>query len=277
MAEDYQNGIQFEEVSPGWQAEGAEPRPEMKTEGFIAGYRPPAGYFNWFWARVSRCISELQQKISAHSQNNTNPHSVTKEQVGLKNVANVAALPLTGGVLTGNVTSPGYFYGSYLSAQTHVSIGYSGTGVWYDKSSGELQFRANTRAAARHIDASTYMPMFASAFNPASSLRYKENITDLTEEEALLILSLKPRKYTLKELGDTQYGFIAEEVDSIDKNYVAYDNEEPEALNYMSMIAPMIFLLQKQQKQIDSLQTQLLQMQNAQTNALKSTEEEKKS
>lgn len=45
---------------PVWSNQGTEPPEELKTNGFSAGYKPPASYFNWFWNRVSTCIAELQ-------------------------------------------------------------------------------------------------------------------------------------------------------------------------------------------------------------------------
>ncbi|MDL2253304.1 hypothetical protein LJC49_04435 [Ruminococcaceae bacterium OttesenSCG-928-I18] len=81
----------YENQSPGWDVEGVEPPVEMKTEtGFRAGYKPPAGIFNWFWTGVSRCITELQAVFSAHKRDNTNPHAVSKAQVGLGSADNTA-------------------------------------------------------------------------------------------------------------------------------------------------------------------------------------------
>lgn len=53
----------FEYQSPGFTAEGVEPSASLKSEGFQAGYKPPAAYFTWFWTRVSKCITELQNRL----------------------------------------------------------------------------------------------------------------------------------------------------------------------------------------------------------------------
>lgn len=61
--------MDFTNKTPNWQAEGTEPSDSLKTEGFAAGYKPPAAYFNWFWTLVSKCITELQEKLNWISEN----------------------------------------------------------------------------------------------------------------------------------------------------------------------------------------------------------------
>lgn len=56
--------VEFENKIPEWENEGTEPTSELKKTGFTAGYKPPAAYFNWFWSLVSKCIKEIQTKIS---------------------------------------------------------------------------------------------------------------------------------------------------------------------------------------------------------------------
>lgn len=56
--------MDFDKVVPEWKAQGAEPPESLKTSGFTAGYKPPADYFNWFWYRVSQCLSELHTKLA---------------------------------------------------------------------------------------------------------------------------------------------------------------------------------------------------------------------
>lgn len=55
--------MDFENKVPDWSAQGTEPPSSLKTSGFQSGYKPPAAYFNWFWNRVSVCLSELQAKV----------------------------------------------------------------------------------------------------------------------------------------------------------------------------------------------------------------------
>ncbi len=59
--------MSFKNTPPDWQAEGIEPTPELRKDGFPVGYKPPAAYFNWFWTKVSKCIAELQAKVDENA------------------------------------------------------------------------------------------------------------------------------------------------------------------------------------------------------------------
>lgn len=54
----------FKISPPEWKSVGVEPQEQLKTEGFRAGYKPPATYFNWFFNRVYECLKELQGKAA---------------------------------------------------------------------------------------------------------------------------------------------------------------------------------------------------------------------
>lgn len=56
--------MNFENTPPQWDAKGSEPTTELKTKGFMAGYKPPAAYFNWLFNRLTACVKELQTKLS---------------------------------------------------------------------------------------------------------------------------------------------------------------------------------------------------------------------
>lgn len=80
-----------------WTNEGTAPSDNLKTNGFQAGYKPPAAVFNNQWHVTGECIDELQDKLSeentarnTHESNKSNPHGVTKAQVGLGNVDNTS-------------------------------------------------------------------------------------------------------------------------------------------------------------------------------------------
>ena len=49
---------------PEWKNSGTEPSDSLKNDGFKAGYKPSANVFNWFWSLVSKCITEIQSKLS---------------------------------------------------------------------------------------------------------------------------------------------------------------------------------------------------------------------
>lgn len=73
--------------------------------------------------------------LSSHTGNSSNPHGVTKAQVGLGNVSNVAQMPLTGGAMMGNLSvnpSSGEAAISAISSAgpiARLSAGADGVGV----------------------------------------------------------------------------------------------------------------------------------------------------
>ncbi|MCM1544700.1 MAG: hypothetical protein NC110_05305 [Ruminococcus sp.] len=70
--------VNFNYKSPKWSAQGNEPNDDTKKRGFLAGYKPPASIFNWFWCLVSNCIEELQQITSSFAEEyNVHKHSAS--------------------------------------------------------------------------------------------------------------------------------------------------------------------------------------------------------
>ena len=61
--------MDFEKKVPEWDNVGAEPDAQLKKEGFKAGYKPPAAYFNWFFNRISEVAKELQEKAGNEIDN----------------------------------------------------------------------------------------------------------------------------------------------------------------------------------------------------------------
>ena len=56
--------MNFNNKLPEWKNSGTEPSDSIKNDGFKAGYKPSANVFNWFWSLVSKCITEIQSKLS---------------------------------------------------------------------------------------------------------------------------------------------------------------------------------------------------------------------
>lgn len=85
----------FSKALPVWLAKGIEPPQTNKQEGWKASQKPPADWFNWFFFRTYEALKELQDTaaldadVKAHIVDKSNPHNVTKAQIGLGNVANV--------------------------------------------------------------------------------------------------------------------------------------------------------------------------------------------
>ena len=105
-----------------------------------------------------------------------------------------------------------------------------------------------------------------------SSLReYKTNITALSDTSWLY--NLNPVTFDWKkktevngenvweDIADgngTQYGLIAEEVETVKKDFCSYDNNDKlTGVHYDRMIAPLIKALQEQKVEIDSLKAEV--------------------
>lgn len=47
-----------------WENQGVKPTDELAKEGFKAGYKPPAAYFNYLFHNYYECLNELQEAVS---------------------------------------------------------------------------------------------------------------------------------------------------------------------------------------------------------------------
>jgi hypothetical protein len=86
-----------------------------------------------------------------------------------------------------------------------------------------------------------------------SSSRYKTNINPLTSIEWLYDLDPVSFKYTSDQWGRTQYGFLAEDMEYVNKDLMFYINNEPDGINYNGLFAPMVKAIQDQKNLIDGL------------------------
>ena len=108
-------------------------------------------------------------------------------------------------------------------------------------------------------------------YRSTSSIKYKDNVTTLTDVLADKILSCRPVSYTSKCENDDKtkvfYGLIAEEVDKIDKGLVFYNNEsetpEPEGVQYDRFIPALLNLVKRQKAQIETLETKVAALESA--------------
>lgn len=125
----------------------------------------------------------------------------------------------------------------------------------------------------------TYKPVSASKFNTSSARRYKENFSDVTEEECRHLLEIPVKHFDYIDGDKNQTGFIAEDVEpfypeicSYGKDIVSTYSEDAEdklqGLDYSRFSPYIVKLLQVQQKEIDaqkqkieSLEQQILTIQ----------------
>ena len=93
-----------------------------------------------------------------------------------------------------------------------------------------------------------------------SSRKVKENIEPMTDEDAekILLLEAVSFDYKNKDRGVDKRGFIAEDVAEILPNLVTPETEEsPASLDYISIIPYLQKMIQKQQKEIDTLKAEI--------------------
>ncbi len=99
------------------------------------------------------------------------------------------------------------------------------------------------------------------AYSTPSDLRLKENINDI-DLGLEFIKKLRPVSYTLKGGKGTDYGFIAQEVETAigkDTNLVLTDNTDfrGKTMRYTELIAPLTKAIQEQQEEIEEYKKQI--------------------
>lgn len=102
-----------------------------------------------------------------------------------------------------------------------------------------------------------------------SSRKVKENIEDMTEEDAMKLLQLEPVKFDYKEgFGDkNQRGFIAEDVEKIIPQVVTPETQiendiQYASINYIGIIPYLTKMIQIQQDKIDTLEQRIAKLEN---------------
>jgi hypothetical protein len=86
-----------------------------------------------------------------------------------------------------------------------------------------------------------------------SALRYKDNIEAITDAD-VMVSKLQGVRYTLKDSGKEQIGFIAEDVNEIVPELVMKNEDgSVEGINYSKMTALLVEVVNKQQAEIDEL------------------------
>lgn len=99
----------------------------------------------------------------------------------------------------------------------------------------------------------------ANSLSSSSSLKYKKNISEMTEEEARKLLELRPIKYDYidEEKGTDCYGFVAEEVAEIMDYPVVYKDGEPDALDLSKFVPYQTKMIQVLAEEIRELRNVL--------------------
>ena len=191
---------------------------------------------------------------------------------------------ISGGTISGSAISGGTITGSQLIGATgtitdgtgtvsisggdlNITNGNSGgAGVFARKSDGSYYscwgaVNSAARAGGSYLQVPTYDVIVAG--NNASDKRLKTKIDDLSAEIAKkLILEIEPKEFRFKNNPEElQFGVIAQDVQKkekecgIEKNRLCYEREMDGmlAVDYKQLIAPIIKVIQEQQKEINEL------------------------
>lgn len=160
-------------------------------------------------------------------------------------------LPLGGGTIKGKVIVEGNQHAmNFRALDNNDAFIVSG-------SSSNIVRLCGNQIQCNNYGVSANVAIYASAFSQTSSRRYKENIEDLTLEDAMKILDLRPVTYDYinKANGVNCQGLIAEEVDQVMKYPVIYNDEgQPDGLDYSKFVPSLIKLVQYQEKRIEELE-----------------------
>lgn len=106
----------------------------------------------------------------------------------------------------------------------------------------------------------SFMGDFHGSFYETSDRRKKKRIRPLKDGQALaLVLGLHPKVYVMKETGEPMMGFVAQDVEKLQKQLgidlplTSIDKDGYYCIPYMNYIALLTGAIQAQQKQIDRL------------------------
>jgi len=171
--------------------------------------------------------------------------------------------------IDGDNTAPGYSFtsdtntGLYRAASA-IQLAYNGTQVFSgDTTNGvKLLFvgQWGNPVCSRFASGTTEIS------DCSSSIRYKKNVVDITDSESEKIYDLRPVKFDMKSTGETNFGFIAEEVIEVLPELTYYkttkdgvltdDNGDPlvEGVHYKNMTALLLAEMKKLKARIEILE-----------------------
>ena len=161
------------------------------------------------------------------------------------------------GALNMNGNSVKLFGNNYMQAnEQDINIIAGGK----DMFTGYINARVTSALQVRDTSNSAWKPINALSFNQQSSARYKKNIANMTDEEALKLLKYRVVDYDyINEADGTGcQGLIAEEVAEICE-YPVYRKPDGtiEGLDYSKFVPQLIKMVQLQQEQIERLEQKI--------------------
>lgn len=242
-----------------------------------------SGFRTYFGPACSSCFGEFKQAhadgliINSHTggsfaeirfQNNsvTNMYLKHDGNLGIGNDVPGEKLEVWGNARFGNRSTTPTVAGGVVdihnsggSGDSLLVTSYSfGTETMFVvEGTGDVGIGLDNPTHLLHLDGGAYCD--GGAWVNGSSRSYKENITDLTTEEALETLAnLQPTSFNYKtDSKETFLGFIAEDVPDL----VATNDRK--GLVAMDIVAVLTKVVQTQQEQIDVLEASLKELQAA--------------
>lgn len=170
-------------------------------------------------------------------------------------------VPLDGGSMTGILNAAGI-----ISSSGWLDLIYNGinkVNLYTNNAENNFTIRNNVDGyielmASKGINcikSGGWTQISASAFNTVSSRKYKENIVEITEEQAKQILNLNPVQYnyTNDKSKNKCFGLIAEEAYSICPYQITLKDGQPDSIDYSKYVPQLIKMIQILQKEIDDL------------------------
>lgn len=189
-----------------------------------------------------------------------------------------AIMTVAGGSFIDNISiTNGKYIRLYNAANnnfTELSNSSNGTGM-IKSGYGWLNLCTNNQVQCRNTGDTAWVNIAAA--NISSSRRFKENIKDLTEEDAKKLLDVRTVTFDFKEKYSpssdweherfNQPGVIAEEVLDIYPTLVRFSNYEdqnedpiPTFVEYSHFVPYLIKMVQMQQKEIDQLKAEVAEL-----------------
>lgn len=203
-------------------------------------------------------------------------------------------MSITGGTFTGAVTAPDFISKGTVTAKIVNVSDVNGLQFTNNGNNWSQILSYKTLALRNRGVTGTKINIDAANCAAPSSIRYKENIQNVTEEDAVKPLHLRPiihdwKKGSGYEDRGNAKSFIAEEAAEVDERYIyrtahiilpeiSHMDEETgkyiidrpaeyemriEGLNQNAILCDTVALCQRQQKQIDALEGRIMELEKA--------------
>ena len=243
------------------------------------------------WVPYAKSNKELTEEVRDIAHGGTGANTAAQARTNLdvpatsdlNDYAKLTGADFTGSIkTTGDVNAGGYLtmysgnnYRGFLLGSWNSTPSIKSTAP-LQSNYGWLELCANSDAYGvatygKELDVkncgnTAFVPVLASAFTVQSSIRYKENVENLSKEDAECILKLVPVIYDYKKdsgiaLEEDRYnhtGLIAEEAAEICPEIVTFrtieDKSVPDSIDYSKLIPRMLKLLQMQENRIKELE-----------------------